>query len=182
MDGMMLCDELDNYFGSSRIIVNDILMNLKPLAPLFIPVNKHGRQNSDYAQRFRATLAGNEQIATFPAGLCSRRIKGSVCDLPWKPSFVKNAIESRRDIVPVYFEGKLSNFFYNLSSIRTALGIKANIEMLYLADEMFSQRGRHFDIYFGEPVPWQRLATGEPPVRLAQQIREQAYALRPAHR
>ena len=182
MDGMMLCDELDNYFGSSRIIVNDILMNLKPLAPLFIPVNKHGRQNSDYAQRFRATLAGNEQIATFPAGLCSRRIKGSVCDLPWKPSFVKNAIESRRDIVPVYFEGKLSNFFYNLSSIRTALGIKANIEMLYLADEMFSQRGRHFDIYFGEPVPWQRLATGEPPVRLAQQIREQADALRPAHR
>ena len=157
-------------------------MNLKPLAPLFIPVNKHGRQNSDYAQRFRATLAGNEQIATFPAGLCSRRIKGSVCDLPWKPSFVKNAIESRRDIVPVYFEGKLSNFFYNLSSIRTALGIKANIEMLYLADEMFSQRGRHFDIYFGEPVPWQRLASGEPPVRLAQQIREQAYALRPAHR
>ena len=76
----------------------------------------------------------------------------------------------------------MSNFFYNLSSIRTALGIKANIEMLYLADEMFSQRGRHFDIYFGEPVPWQRLATGEPPVRLAQQIREQAYALRPAHR
>ena len=125
MDGMMLCDELDSYFGSSRIIVNDILMNLKPLAPLFIPVNKHGRQNSDYAQRFRATLAGNEQIATFPAGLCSRRIRGTVCDLPWKPSFVKNAIESRRDIVPVYFEGKLSNFFYNLSSIRTALGIKA---------------------------------------------------------
>lgn len=114
---------------------------------------------SGSAQRLPAT----SRSPPSPAGLCSRRIKGSVCDLPWKPSFVKNAIESRRDIVPVYFEGKLSNFFYNLSSIRTALGIKANIEMLYLADEMFSQRGRHFDIYFGEPVPWQRLTTGEPP-------------------
>ena len=141
MDGMMLCDELDKRFGSGRIIVNDILMNLKPLAPLFVPVNKHGRQNSDYLRFFREALASDDQIATFPAGLCSRRIDGKVCDTKWKSSFVKNAIESQRDIVPVFFEGRLSNFFYNLSSLRKRLGIKANIEMIYLPDEMFSQHG-----------------------------------------
>ena len=182
MDGMMLCAELSTRFSEVRIIVNDLLMNLRPLAPLFVPVNKHGRQNARYAQTLRDTLESNAQIATFPAGLCSRRHHGRVADPRWKHSFVKNALESRRDIVPVRFDGELSSFFYNLSNLRSALGIRANIEMLYLADEMFSQRGRHFDIYFGEPVPWQRLATGEPPVRLAQQIREQAYALRPAHR
>ncbi len=178
MDGLMLCVELDQHFGSSRIIVNDLLMNIQPLAPLFLPINKHGRQNSDYAERFRATLAGGEQVATFPAGLCSRRIKGSVCDLPWKPSFVKNAIRYHRDVVPVYFEGRLSNFFYNLSAIRTACGIKANIEMLYLPDEMFAQRDRHFEIRFGEPVPWQQLASGGSPAQLARQIREQVYGLK----
>lgn len=179
MDGMMLCDELDKRFGSGRIIVNDILMNLKPLAPLFVPVNKHGRQNSDYLRFFREALASDDQIATFPAGLCSRRIDGKVCDTKWKSSFVKNAIESQRDIVPVFFEGRLSNFFYNLSSLRKRLGIKANIEMIYLPDEMFSQHGRHFDIHFGAPVPWQELASAGSASQNAQRIREMVYAMAP---
>jgi len=177
MDGMMLCDELDKRFGSGRIIVNDILMNLKPLAPLFIPINKHGRQNSEYLRFFRDALASDDQIATFPAGLCSRRIAGKICDTKWKHSFVKNAIESQRDIVPVFFEGHLSNFFYNLSSFRKKIGIKANIEMIYLPDEMFSQKGRHFDIHFGKPIPWQELAASTSVSRTAQQIREMVYAL-----
>lgn len=177
MDGMMLCDELDKRFGSGRIIVNDILMNLKPLAPLFIPINKHGRQNSEYLRFFRDALASDDQIATFPAGLCSRRIEGKICDPKWKHSFVKNAIESQRDIVPVFFEGRLSNFFYNLSSFRKKIGIKANIEMIYLPDEMFSQKGRHFDIHFGKPIPWQELAASTSVSRTAQQIREMVYAL-----
>lgn len=179
MDGMMLCDELDKRFGSGRIIVNDILMNLKPLAPLFIPVNKHGRQNSNYLRFFREALASDDQIATFPAGLCSRRIDGKVCDTKWKSSFIKNAIESQRDIVPVFFEGRLSNFFYNLSSFRKRLGIKANIEMIYLPDEMFSQHGRHFDIHFGAPVPWQELASAGSASQNAQRIREMVYAMAP---
>ena len=179
MDGMMLCDELDKRFGSGRIIVNDILMNLKPLAPLFVPVNKHGRPNSDYLRFFREALASDDQIATFPAGLCSRRIDGKVCDTKWKSSFVKNAIESQRDIVPVFFEGRLSNFFYNLSSLRKRLGIKANIEMIYLPDEMFSQHGRHFDIHFGAPVPWQELAAAGSASHNAQRIREIVYAMAP---
>lgn len=177
MDGMMLCDELDKRFGSGRIIVNDILMNLKPLAPLFIPINKHGRQNSEYLRFFRDALASDDQIATFPAGLCSRRIEGKICDTKWKHSFVKNAIESQRDIVPVFFEGRLSNFFYNLSSFRKKIGIKADIEMIYLPDEMFSQKGRHFDIHFGKPIPWQELAASTSVSRTAQQIREMVYAL-----
>ena len=177
MDGMMLCDELDKRFGSGRIIVNDILMNLKPLAPLFIPINKHGRQNSEYLRFFRDALASDDQIATFPAGLCSRRIAGKICDTKWKHSFVKNAIESQRDIVPVFFEGHLPNFFYNLSSFRKKIGIKANIEMIYLPDEMFSQKGRHFDIHFGKPIPWQELAASTSVSRTAQQIREMVYAL-----
>ena len=152
MDGMMLCAELSTRFSEVRIIVNDLLMNLRPLAPLFVPVNKHGRQNARYAQTLRDTLESNAQIATFPAGLCSRRHHGRVADPRWKHSFVKNALESRRDIVPVRFDGELSSFFYNLSNLRSALGIRANIEMLYLPDEMFRQKGRHFDIRFGEPV------------------------------
>ncbi|MDD3108376.1 MAG: acyltransferase [Alistipes sp.] len=178
MDGIMLCDELGRRFGSARIIVNDLLMNLAPLRPLFVPVNKHGRQNSAYAQLFHQTLQGDLPVATFPAGLCSRRHHGIVSDTTWKPSFVKHAIESHRAIVPVLFEGQLSSFFYNLSSLRTHLGIKANLEMLYLPDEMFAQRGKHFRIRFGTPIPWQTLSETESPKVWAMRIRQCVYRLK----
>lgn len=178
MDGMMFCVELHDYFGSGRIIINDLLMNVKPMAPLFIPINKHGRQSVGYMLNLKEALEAEGQIATFPAGLCSRRRKGVIRDLPWKPSFIKNAVSSQRDVVPVFFEGGLSDFFYGLSNVRTALGIKANIEMLYLPDEMFSQHGRHFNIIFGDPIPWQDLSEGGSAAMWAERIQGMAYDLK----
>lgn len=157
MDGLMLCDEIYKRFGKVHIIVNDLLMYLTPLKSLFIPINKHGRQKAEYVQILKNQLDDNGPIATFPAGLCSRRIKGKVQDPAWKPSFIKNAIFSGRDIVPVFFEGRLSSFFYNLANMRTTLGVKVNLEMLYLADEMFKQKGKHFNIRFGTPIPCDQL-------------------------
>ena len=177
LDGLMLLDELTKRFGRTRIIVNDILMNLKPLAPLFIPINKHGRQNAGYAREFKAALTEEGQVATFPAGLCSRKRGGEVCDLTWKSSFVKNAIESERDVVPVFFGGELSPFFYRLANFRTGVGLKANIEMLYLVDEMFRQRGRHSDIIFGKPIKWKELAESLSPKLWMHEIRKQVYDL-----
>ena len=152
MDGMMLADELIKHFGDARVVVNDILMHIEPLRPLWLPVNKHGAQNQHYAEHIEEAFAGELPILTFPAGLCSRRIGGRVQDLEWKNSFLKKAYRSQREIVPVFVEGTLSNFFYRVDRIRKALGIKFNIEMLWLPDEMFHQAGRHFRIVVGEPI------------------------------
>ena len=157
MDGMMLADKLIERFGDARVVVNDLLMHLEPLRPLWIPVNKYGAQNAAYARKFDEEMFGERQILTFPAGLCSRRIRGEVTDLPWKSSFLKKAYASQRQIVPVFVEGRLSNFFYRVDRIRKALGIRFNIEMLWLPDEMFSQAGRHFRIVAGEPIPTSEL-------------------------
>lgn len=69
-------------------------------------------------------------------------------------------------------------FFYNLSNFRTAVGIRANLEMLYLPDEMFRQRGKDFRIRFGKPVPWQRLDDGKPAKVWAERLREYVYKLK----
>ncbi len=74
-------------------------------------------------------------------------------DLPWKTNFLKKAYASQRQIVPVFVEGRLSNFFYRVDRIRRMLGVKFNIEMLWLSDEMFSQKGKHFRILVGDPSP-----------------------------
>ena len=152
MDGMMLADKLIDRFGDVRVVVNDLLMHVEPLRPLWVPVNKHGAQNAAYARKFDEAFFGDTPVLTFPAGLCSRRIDGRITDLPWKNSFLKKAVASQREIVPVFVEGRLSDFFYRVARIRKALGVKFNIEMLWLPDEMFSQKGRHFRLIVGDPV------------------------------
>ena len=177
MDGLMLIDKLIDHFGDVRVVVNDILRAIEPLDELWVPVNKHGSQSSDYARRFEEVFFGDKQILTFPAGLCSRRIDGRVQDTEWKLNFLKKAYASGRQIVPIFVEGRLSNFFYNLSNLRKKLGIKANIEMLWLPDEMFAQHDSHFRLQVGQPIPLEELqAVGTLREQVAY-IREKCYAL-----
>ncbi len=177
MDGMMLADKLIDRFGDVRVVVNDLLMHVEPLRPLWLPVNKLGAQNAEYARRMEEAFFGDVPILTFPAGLCSRRIDGRITDTEWKPSFLKKAYASQRQIVPLFVEGRLSNFFYRFSRLRKSLGVKFNIEMLWLPDEMFAQAGKHFRIVAGEPVPFAEL---QPLGSLREQveyIREKTYFL-----
>ena len=159
MDGMMLADKLMERFGDVRVVVNDLLMHVEPLQPIWLPVNTHGAQNAAYARRMEEAFFGELPILTFPAGFCSRRIDGRVQDIPWKTNFLKKAYASQRQVVPLFVEGRLSNFFYRFYRFRKALGIRFNIEMLWLPDEMFSQSGKHFRIVAGEPIPIAELQT-----------------------
>lgn len=177
MDGMMLADKLIDRFGDVRVVVNDLLMYLEPLAPLWIPVNKHGAQSAAYARRMEEEFFGERQILTFPAGLCSRRIGGRVTDLPWRVNFLKKAYASQRQIVPVHVEGRLSDFFYGVDRVRRALGVKFNVEMLWLPDEMFSQRGRHFRLIAGEPISTADLQRFGTLREQADYVRAHCYAL-----
>lgn len=179
MDGIILASEVIAHLGDVRSISNDILMVLEPLAPILLPVNKHGAQSRVAAEIFENTFASNTPIQTFPAGLCSRRIKGKITDLEWKTNFVKKAIQHNRHIVPVHFEGRLSNRFYNIYRFRQIFGIKANIEMLYLVDEMFRQRGKDFEVRIGTPISPEELKAVGNPRQQTEYVRAKSYALAP---
>ncbi|MDR3133277.1 MAG: 1-acyl-sn-glycerol-3-phosphate acyltransferase [Prevotellaceae bacterium] len=177
-DGLILMSAIGARFREIRFIVNDLLLYLKPFEPLFVPVNKYGRQPAGYAQRIDTAYRSDAQILYFPAGLCSRRIHGKITDLEWKPNFIRKAIQYKRYIVPVYFEGRNSNRFYTLSNFRKRLGIKANIELLYLPDEFFKQKNRTFHLYFGAPVPFETFDQSRSPAYWSQMIREKVYELK----
>jgi putative hemolysin len=152
LDGMALMWAVGRKKPDIATPVNDFLMHLPNLKPLFIPVNKHGSNATNIAV-FDETFASDKTVVYFPAGLCSRRINGEILDLEWKKTFLSKARKSNRDILPVHISGKNSSFFYNLANLRKFLRIKANIEMLYLVDEMFGQKNKDIVITFGKPVP-----------------------------
>ncbi|MDR2361944.1 MAG: 1-acyl-sn-glycerol-3-phosphate acyltransferase [Prevotellaceae bacterium] len=178
-DGLILMSAIGKRFPELRFIVNDLLLYLKPFDPLFIPINKHGRQSADYARRIDATYASDRlQVLYFPAGLCSRRYNGQISDPPWQPAFIRKAIQYKRDIIPVFFEGRNSNRFYRIESIRKRLGIKLNIGMFYLPDEFFRQKNRTFNLYFGDPIPYSTFDSSRTPAQWTQCVRETVYGLK----
>ena len=113
----------------------------------------------------------------FPAGLCSRRYNGVIRDLEWKKTFVVKSVQTKRDVIPVHFGGRNSDFFYNLANICKALGIKFNIAMLYLADEMFKNRHKTFTVTFGKPIPWQTFDKSKTPAQWAEYVKDIVYKL-----
>lgn len=159
LDGMILAHAMLGRWPGTRVVVNDMLMNIGPLAPLWIPVNKYGRQNQAGSRSYDSAFASSgSQILTFPAGFCSRRIGGRVTDTEWRPRFVKDAERYGRQVVPVFVEGRLSSRFYAIYTLRRMLRIDANIELLLLVDEMFRGRGRHVTLRFGDPIDVTRMA------------------------
>lgn len=180
LDGLALISFLgQRYGGNIRFVVNDLLTALTPLEDLFLPVNKHGRQSRECAKLIEEQCAGNTQIITFPAGLCSRMTKdGKIHDLKWNKFFVTHAVKYHRDIIPVYFEGQNSPFFYRFAKLRERLGLKFNIEMIYLPSEMIKRKNTTFTIHIGKPIPWTTLSVPQAAAEAAR-ICNMVYAMAP---
>lgn len=181
IDGLATGYEVYKRFPKRGIkfLSNDLLSGIENLRPVFVAVNKIGNksQHRSLPQHLSEAYAAEEQMVIFPAGSCSRRVKGQITELLWQKSFIPKSIESKRDVVPVFFEGRNSNFFYNLASLRTFLGIKMNIEMLYLSDEMFKQRGKTFRIKFGKPIPYTTFDKSKTAQEWADYVKKETMAL-----
>jgi putative hemolysin len=177
LDGLVFISELSKHFSDIKFPVNDILLSLKNLSGIFLPVNKHGAQAKDVVKKIDEAYASDCQILYFPAGLCSRKKNGVIRDLQWQKSFISKAVQHKRDIVPAFFSGRNSDFFYNLANFRKTVGLKANIEMLYLADEMFRQKGKEIDLVFGEAIPWQTFDKTKSAPEWAEWVKAKTYAL-----
>ena len=177
-DGVALGHLLGHrYDGRIKYLVNDLLMNLHGLAPFFVPINKTGKQSRDFPRLVEAVFNSPNHIIMFPAGLCSRRINGQIHDLPWQKTFITKSVETRRDIVPIRFNGRNSDFFYRIANVGKRLGLKFNIAMLYLVDELYKNRGKTFDVTIGKPIPYSTFDKSRKPQEWAAYVEDIVYKL-----
>ena len=165
-----------HYDGRFRYLVNDLLMNLPGLAPLCIPINKTGSQSRNFPAMVKAGFESDNHMLMFPAGLCSRRHNGLIRDIPWSKTFVSKSVEYQRDIVPIHFSGQNSNFFYRLANFSDRF-LPFNLAMIFLADEMYKNVHKSFQIKIGKPIPWQTFDKSKSPMEWAQFVRERVYSL-----
>ena len=186
LDGMIIAQMIHNQRQAAnsqrqlKVIVNDLLMFMEPIADLWAPVSKVGHLSKEQAAEQQRMWESETDVLTFPAGACSRlqHIDGrwQICDLEWQKNFIQRAKEYKRDIVPIYFEGKNSKFFYALAYLRKLLHIKLNIEMLYLVDEMYGAHGKHFKVHVLPPIPYTTFDNTKTPKQWAQYVKSIVYA------
>lgn len=180
LDGMIIAQMIHAHRPRPlKVIVNELLMYMEPINNLWAPVNKVGKLTREQALEQQRMWESETDVLSFPAGACSRlqRIKGKwqIQDLEWQKNFIQRAREYQRDIVPIYFEGRNSKFFYTLAYIRKKLGIKLNIEMLYLVDEMYGAHGKHFKVHVLPPIPYTTFDPTKSPKEWAQYVKERIY-------
>ncbi len=175
-DGLMLLKIATDHLGRSLSLSRDELTKIPPLKELFIPINKFGDQRRS-AQWINESYKSDIQVLIFPSGLASRKINGEIRDLVWQKHFIQKAVEHHRDVIPVFISGQNSRFFYELANFRKWIGIKINLEMFLLPDELFKNRGKTFVITFGKPIPSSRFDRTKSHLEWAAIVRDEVYQL-----
>lgn len=177
MDGLLLIKTLYDYYGCAKALVNDLLMNLDPLKAFFIGFNLYGSTTREIIKELNRILDTDVPILYFPSGTVSRRYKGKIQDPEWKKTFLSNAVHHNRMVVPTHITGRLSSGFYRKASLRRILGIKSNIEMLYLPDEMFKLKQPKLKITFGKAISPEAFSKNRLHAAQAEEIRKYVYEL-----
>ena len=175
-DGLALMGAVGRVRQDLQFPVTDFLLYLPGLKELFVPIDKVNKNRS--VEALERAFAGPNTLMYYPSGAASRRQKGVIKDLEWKPTFVKKAAKYGRDIVPVYTDARNRDIFYTVANLRKRLGIKFSYEMAMLPAEMFAQRGKRIGITFGRAIPWQTFDRRHTAAEWAALLREHVYKLK----
>ena len=177
MDGIAFMHAVGKIRPDIRFLVNDLLMTFDNFEPIFVPVNTLGRNSKAANLRIEEVYSQGHAVLIFPAGLVSRKQNGQIKDLEWKKSFISKAKKYQLPVIPCHIGGKNSEFFYKLSSLRKKIGIKANIEMFWLVDEMYRQRGKKIEIRIGKPFFPENFSSEKSDAGWADYIKSEVYKL-----
>jgi putative hemolysin len=178
MDAMAIMESISHHRHDVKFLVNDLLMSLKSLRGIFVGVNKFGTTPRDNIRRVDELFASDNAVFIFPAGLVSRMTQHKVIrDLDWKKTFIAKSKRHKKPIVPVHISGRLSPKFYRVAKLRKFFGIKINIEMLLLFQEILKQSNKTITITYGEPIYPESLDKSKSDDEWAYEVKSKVYNL-----
>lgn len=166
------------YGDGFKVPSNQLLMNMKPLKEFFVPVNViSSKQSRDLGVKIAEMFSSDMQVLVFPAGLCARKIKGKVTEMPWKKMFVTQSRKYEKDIVPLHISGFNSKRFFFFSWLSRLLKLKFNLGMIFLVDELFNKKGQEFVITIGKPISYTTLDKSKTDLEWAAEIKNKVEEL-----
>ncbi|MGY0505254.1 GNAT family N-acyltransferase [Luteimonas sp. e5] len=169
LDAFALLDAIGRVRRDVRIVANDMLCAITPLADLLLPLRVFGGGAGVGSLRaIRAALMREECVVVFPAGEVSRLSPRGIRDRRWEPGFLRFARATGTPVLPVHVRARNSALFYGASALFKPAGT------VLLAREIFARGGRRIELRIGTPRP---LATHADERRTLQALRAELYRL-----
>ena len=66
LDGLALINEIGKHRTDIKFLVNDVLSQIRPFKPYFIPINKHGSNSRENIVRLEKLFQSNQCVVIFP--------------------------------------------------------------------------------------------------------------------
>ena len=181
IDGISIIAEVGSVRSDYKVMANFILGIIDTLENSFIKVNPY----KDKAQKKAAALDSVKQclkhiedghpFGFFPAGAVSdlkfKRGRFKIEDEDWKLSTVRVIKKANVPVIPVYFSGGNSMFYYLLDAISWKLS------SVRLLREINNKKGKTVHMRFGEPVEPSELQKYSKAADVAAYLRSKVYAL-----
>ena len=170
LDGLALVKLIRSVRPDVRVVVNRVLVNMKPLESIFFPVNILSSDKKELKDTYKTmidALEKEEAIIIFPAGEVSRITPKGVRDGEWQSGFIKLAKKTKSPILPIHIKAKNSAFFYGISTIYKPLAT------MLLVNEMFNKRNQTIKFQVGSVVPYSEISeTDETNKQLCKRFRK----------
>ncbi|MCH6482300.1 lysophospholipid acyltransferase family protein [Pseudoxanthomonas sp. LH2527] len=173
LDALALLQLVGRVRRDVRIVANDFLMDIAPLAELLLPVRiLGGAPGVDSVRAVERALEAEQCVIVFPAGEVSRLGPRGVRDTRWRRGFLRFARATGAPVLPIRVQARNSPLFYGASALFKPAGTAL------LAREMFRRSQRRLHLHVGQVL---RVDAEEAAVTVIERVRSALYALgRPA--
>jgi putative hemolysin len=169
IDALALLDAVGRVRRDVRIVANDLLSALEPLAGLLLPVRiMGGRPSAQSLAAIDDALRADQCVIVFPAGEVARLGLRGVTDGRWRRGFLRFARASGAPVLPVRIEARNSALFYGASALFKPAGTAL------LAREMFARRAHRVALRIGTPFA---LPADGDPRRVLRDVRRELFSL-----
>ncbi|MGL6000823.1 MAG: GNAT family N-acyltransferase [Plesiomonas sp.] len=149
LDGLSLLNLIGKTRPDVKIIANDMLLQIAPLASLLLPVNNMGgRTPKENLSHIHQWLEQEGALIIFPAGEVSRLRPNGIQDTLWHSGFLRIASRAQAPVIPIHITGRNSAVFYGTSMVYKPLST------LLLVQEMFNQAHKAIHVRIGAPIPY----------------------------
>ena len=177
IEGVMLLSAIAKVRPDFKLMANFILSHIPNLKECFFSVNPF-EKNPEWKSSVGGIKGAVQHIASgnglgvFPAGEVSRYHGHDFPeDLPWSNSIARLIKNAGVPVIPVYWDGRNSKWFYTVDKIHTMLGTGR------LTKELINKHDKCFNLQIGKPIPPAELELYEKPADLAAYLRSRSYAL-----
>ncbi|MDR7067905.1 putative hemolysin [Pseudoxanthomonas japonensis] len=169
LDALALLQLVGRVRRDVRIVANDFLMGIAPLADLLLPVRiLGGKPGADSVRAVEQALEAEQCVIVFPAGEVSRLGPRGVRDTRWRRGFLRFARSTGAPVLPIRVQARNSPLFYGASALFKPAGTAL------LAREMFRRGQRRLQLHVGQCL---RVDVEDDAAAVIERVRRSLYAL-----